>query len=456
MKRSRKTLRRLAVFISVLCLTLSIVLSLCACDKKEPQTEEKSKSEVLFERGDALAQSLINKYCLGGANALTENNTMLFGSYSPQYGYNFGEISVWHYTSVIAMCNRMMSVSTGETREKYSGYLTSLIDGLSAYKGSAEIVSYRSKAVREMYAVNRGGDITGYNSVYDDQMWLIREFFAAYENTGKEEYLTEAERLTDVCLDGWDDTVNPDTREEYGGITWGAGYTSKHTCSNAPIVSPLVDLYEFYKEKDDTIYGEKKAEYYLNWAKKIYAFSYKTFKNDNDLYGDLIGSSFVYGEGGLKKTTSHGDLDTTQYTYNTGTMISAGARLYSATGDKKYLEQAQNSAEAAYRYFGVIDEKTGLVEYPVSSTLWFNFQLLLGFVDLAEADDSGYAATNEKYVSGYADAINHAYDCYNADGILPRNYVKGWIFDYPYDKNKDIMDCAASAETYALLCAYYS
>ena len=39
----------------------------------------------------------------------------------------------------------------------------------------------------------------------------------------------------------------------YGGITWGPGYVTKHSCSNGPIVSPLVWLYELYKDKSDVI-----------------------------------------------------------------------------------------------------------------------------------------------------------------------------------------------------------
>ena len=82
-------------------------------------------------------------------------------------------------------------------------------------------------------------------------MWLAREFIRAYKNTGMEGYKTRAEYLIEYILDGWDVCV--DSRgEEYGGITWGPGYNSKHACSNSPVISPLVWMAELYKGSDET------------------------------------------------------------------------------------------------------------------------------------------------------------------------------------------------------------
>jgi uncharacterized protein YyaL (SSP411 family) len=217
-----------------------------------------------------------------------------------------------------------------------------------------------------------------------------------------------------------------------------------------------VELSEIYKNSSETINSQKKSDYYLEWAEKIYDFSYTTFKNTNDLYGDLVGSEFNYNPTtGLKETTSQGTLDISQYTYNTGTMIQGGAKLYAATKNKNYLTEAQNSAEAAYRIFGAIDEETGLSQYPTTSTPWFNFELLLGFVNLAEVDDSQYASANETYIKSFMDELDYAYDHYYYNGMLPRNYLKGWMYGIDFDDEKSVMDCAASAEMYALLSSYY-
>ena len=136
--------------------------------------------------------------------------------------------------------------------------------------------------------------------MYDDQQWIIRELLRSYKITGNADYLAKAEYLTDYVLDGWDCTLNANGVEN-GGITWGPGYVSKHSCSNGPMVSPLVWLYEIYRGKADEItyrkvdldghryeVTEKKADYYLNFAKKVYAWQKKHLLNADGVYCDLI------------------------------------------------------------------------------------------------------------------------------------------------------------------------
>lgn len=444
-------------------LALVLVLGTLAGCNKNKQSNFEHKDYTMEERTAAravqLAKSTLEKY-VDQELYSSDNEIYIYDSYNPWTDETDGEASVWHYTSVVAMANRLTAITSGDNKNYFNGYCADLWDEMDWYKGSAEITSYRSKKTRTMYAVDRAynkntANIKGIKAVYDDQMWIIREMLSTYANTGDNAYLADAETLTDVCLDGWDDTINPVTGTEFGGITWGPGYRSKHTCSNAPMVAPLVDLYYIYKDKEDKIGNVKKADYYLDWAKKIYDFSYATFKNTNDLYGDLVGSEGGIGSDGLKITTIQGTLDISEYTYNTGTMIQGGAKLYQATKNATYLEQAQNSAEAAYRLFGKKDATTGLSEYPTSSTLWFNFELLLGFVELAYADDSAYASVNKTYVDSFREALDYAYDNFYHDGLLPRNYVKGWVPGIEFDEEKNVMDSAAGAEMYALIYQYY-
>ena len=98
--------------------------------------------------------------------------------------------------------------------------------------------------------MNRGSDkevaeVEGIMNVYDDQEWLVRELVHSYRITGNSKYLEQAEYLAAYVLDGWD--CNPDANGgEVGGITWGPGYVTKHACSNGPMITPLVWLYEIY------------------------------------------------------------------------------------------------------------------------------------------------------------------------------------------------------------------
>ncbi len=377
----------------------------------------------------------------------------MYDTYKPWGKDIEGNASVWHYTSVVAMASRLYGITEGDNKSFYEKWVEDLWCEMDWYKGKGLITSYNTTQVRTMYAVNRANlkgkaNISGINAVYDDQMWILKELIYTYQRTGNEEYLKMAEELTETCLDGWDTSKNPETGAEFGGITWGPGYASKHTCSNAPMISPLVEIYDIYKAKGDS----KKAEYYLDWAEKIYDFCYATFRNSNNLYGDLIGTDYGFNmKTGLKETVSHGSLDVTEYTYNTGTMIQGGAKLYGATGKKEYLEQAQVSAEASELIFGLKDEATGLNEYVTTSTLWFNLELLLGYIDLAKVDDSEYAPVTKSYVDNFRKTLDYAYDNYYVDGVLPRNLIKGWTYGNTFDKEKNVMDSAAAAEMNAML-----
>src|SRR5690606_13511967 len=177
---------------------------------------------------------------------------------------------------------------------KYADLLARLYDNADYYLGTFELVSYTQTKQWSVYGVNRGGSkgaakVEGIENVYDDQMWLVRELIESYKITGNEQYLEKAEYLTEYVLDGWDCTRDANG-EERGGIPWGPGYVSKHSCSNGPMVSPLVWLHEIYKDKSDEITYRyidsedkqtrlsetvKKADYYLDFAKKVYAFQKK-------------------------------------------------------------------------------------------------------------------------------------------------------------------------------------
>ncbi len=407
-------------------------------------------------RADQLARTVL-KFYIDQEIYNADGEIYMYDTYKPWTKETEGNASVWHYTSVVAMASRMYGITDGENKEFYGKWVGDLWNEMDWYKGSGLITSYNSSQNRTMYAVERApikntANISGISAVYDDQMWILKELIYTYQRTGDENYLTMAEDLTATCLDGWDTSINPATGKEFGGITWGPGYASKHTCSNAPMISPLVELYDIYKAKGDI----NKANEYLAWAEKIYDFSYSTFRNSNNLYGDLIGTDYGFSQKtGLKETVSHGTLDITEYSYNTGTMIQGGAKLYGATGNKDYLTQAQVTAEAAERVFGLYDEASGLNEYTSTSTLWFNLELLMGYIDLAKVDDSEYASYSHSYVDNFCKTLDYAYDNYFVDGVLPRNLLKGWTFGNEFDTNKNVMDSAAAAEMYAMLYEYY-
>ncbi|ULT23875.1 glycoside hydrolase family 76 protein [Sphingobacterium sp. E70] len=210
--------------------------------------------------------------------------------------------SVWMYSASIEAVNAILHGLKAQKErgnhnlfdkhyKRYADLLVQLHENAAYYLGTFNLISFTQSKDWTVYAVDRAkakgaANVTGVLNVYDDQMWLIRELIEAYHLTGKERYLKEAEYLTTYVLDGWDCTLD-DKGNENGGIPWGPGYVTKHACSNAPMISPLVWLHEIYKKKNDQITynyidaGDKqsrrskmlrKADFYLDFAKRIYAW----------------------------------------------------------------------------------------------------------------------------------------------------------------------------------------
>jgi predicted alpha-1,6-mannanase (GH76 family) len=254
-------------------------------------------------------------------------------------------------------------------------------------------------------------------------------------------------RLTNICLEGWDVTLDADGNE-YGGITWGPSYATKHACSNGPLIEPLVSIWAAYQAAGQ----ESQATYYLEWADKIYTWEINHLLTSSGLFGDLIGTSREIIDGKLVTSSQSSSIDEHFYTYNTGVMLSAAARLYGATGESKYLTSGKRWAKAAYRYFATKDKGTGIDEYPLTSqTTWFNAILLQGFLDMAKYDDASLT-----YVASMQSSIDYAYENYlKKDGFLPRSYVKGWDKGNEYDSSKNVMDQASAAMSYAMMAAFY-
>lgn len=359
---------------------------------------------------------------------------------------------------------------------------------LDYYKGFAVVTSSTQANVRweNIIGVHRqheidplNHDVSGILNVYDDQMWLIRCFLEAYFMLEKEAenlhgealaineerrawYLDYSEYLTAYCLDGWDQSKQPNG-EEWGGITWGPGYGSKHTCSNGPIISPLVWLSEIYEESGETIdylvrggYNSNdvrqntrlKSEYYREYAEKVYNFIFNTFKREDNVYGDMIGCSTTVPESGpnqgLKTTTAHGNLDRTAYSYNSGSTLSGVADLYrvteSAAKKDKYLQDVVELSDASFVYFAHPASKEGYFVFPQNKTgkAEFDACLLRAWV---ETYIHGIYDTST-YINAFSRTLNHGFTNFYKEGFLPMDHLNGWNFDMiaedHYDNRDDV------------------
>ena len=357
---------------------------------------------------------------------------------------------------------------------------------LDYYKGYAIVTSSTQSDVRweNIIGVHRqdkidlqNHNVSGRLNVYDDQMWLIRCFLEAYFILEKEAdnltgealalnkerrdwYLDYSEYLTAYCLDGWDQSKKPNG-EEWGGIIWGPGYSSKHTCSNSPIISPLVWLSEIYSESPDKIdflvrgdYNTNnvtsetmlKSSYYLNYAEKIYDFVNSTFLREDNVYGDMIGCRTTIPEDGpnkgLRTTISNGNLDRKAYSYNSGSTLSGVADLYRVTDDlekkKRYFEDLVALSDASFNYFADPERREGYYSFPQNSTgkAEFDACLLRAWVEVYI--NSIYDTSN--YIDAFSKTLNYAYDNYYKDGFLPMDHLFGWKHEMIAEDNYDNRD----------------
>lgn len=396
--------------------------------------------------------------------------------------------SIWMYTASIeatlAILETLLTMKAqgdpayDEAKfERYKTLLSRLFNGSGYYKGTFELVSYTQTASWTVYAVNRASspgtaDVRGRMNVYDDQMWLVREFMKAYSVTGEQKYLEEAEHLTAYVLDGWDCTLDASGHEN-GGITWGPGYVTKHSCSNGPMVSPLVWLSELYKGKPDEITvgtiapdGSrsrrtlKKSACYLDFAEKVYSYQKDhLLRPDNGVYDDMMGG-YRTGGGDVEYETVDGkryrrhtalfDRVGPPISYNSGTMLSGAADLFRATGKTEYEADLVSLSDNSFKFFAKLGaNREGYYTYDITGFRnWFNNVLMRGYVDAFP-----YHAASAAAIESFQRNLDYAWEHYLQENMLPVSLLAGWNMDR-LKNNVEAMFTFAFASEYAVLARY--
>lgn len=400
------------------------------------------------------------------------NSFRMYDTYNTQSHQGSGTADVWPYTaaleahcSVIEALDALKDVAPqlyADNHDRFVKRLKQLYNALDYYRGTYTLNSYAQIKSWSIYGVHRGGSkgtaaVTGIENVYDDQMWICRELVRAYRLTGDSDYLTKAEYLANYCIDGWD--CCPDANgNDYGGITWGPGYNSKHSCSNGPLIQPLVWLSEIYKTdgeeanlrffyilQDGTRTNEMRrhSEVYLDFAKKIYAWQKEKLLNKStgvywDMLGAVTGEIQYVGEGRNKYRThvdSNGPSGTA-YTYNTGTMLAGTAELYRITGEEAYLTDLNALAQASWRQFVKGRRLDGNVyfEWPTDEVAtsgfntWFDDVLMRAYADAAPYNTTVYNSKThaENALLSFEQNLNYAFEHHNRDNMLPIHLIDGW------------------------------
>lgn len=354
----------------------------------------------------------------------------------------------------------------------FSSRLEQLIDNLEYYRGTYRLPSYASNREWSPYAVPRAerrgtANVTGVLNVYDDQMWLSRELIRAYRVTGNREYLDLATYLADYVIDGWD-CWRDEHGNEYGGITWGPGYNSKHACSNAPMIQPLVWLANIYADTDSTMLHyyrdslnqvvavtEPRSRVYLQFARKIYDWQKSHLASPEGLYWDMMGApSEIKESQGYRLHVDTGDPCGNFYSYNTGTMIAGAAELYRATREKSYLADLEKTVPASFNHFARYIPEHGTYQFATDATAengfntWFNNVLMRSYYDAAPLVENDSA---KRGLGTFQTTLDYAFENHNRDNLLPIRLLQGW-------GNETITKAfhqSTFAAQYALLAIYY-
>lgn len=419
----------------------------------------------------------------------TDSDLRMYDTFDTADNTGHGTADVWPYTAAIeAHCSVLEALELlkdeapdlyAETRDRYVRRLAVLYDNLFYYMGTLQLHSYASVRSWKIFGVHRSGSknnaaVAGIENVYDDQMWLCRELIRAYRLTGEKRYLNQATNLADYCIDGWDCCLDADGNE-YGGISWGPGYNSKHACSNGPLIQPLVWLADIYRTEDETadmrLYTIQPdqtrtsarrlhSEVYLEFARKIYAWQKQNLLNkSNGVYYDMLGAPGEIQYITVNRVKYRDHVDTggpvgTAYTYNTGTMLAGAAELYRVTGEDDYLTDLNSLCQRSLTVFGKRIRRDGEVyrQWPTDEVAtsgfntWFDNVLMRAYVD-AVLHGNNNAATA---LASFQQNLDYGWDNFLLGGLLPIHLLDGWDDG---TVTKGFHQCAFAAE-YAMLAVW--
>lgn len=453
-------------FLGMLCMAFN---TRCLADKPSYSHEMEMRGGSNLEPANESVKSLERAVSLLDkvfASFPLDGNMALAYTYNPFQDRASERVSsVWGYTSAIESTNSVLKAlqtlnAKGEDAGLYQAHfdrltkrLYELYENLNFYKGTFEHTSYTRTSTWSVYGVNRSGEkggaqVAGIENVYDDQQWLVIELLNTFEITGDERFLNEAEYLAEYILDGWDVTLD-EKGNELGGIPWGPGYVTKHSCSNGLMISPLVWLHEYYKNKGSEkisryfISGSgnpdsvkvTKRDYYLEFAKAIYDWQKENLQRADGVYDDMLGGcgecKITYRNVGEKKYRNGNKLTDRigpAYSYNSGTMLSGAADLYRATNDAYYLKDLKKLSDVSFAYFAKKSpDLKGYYVFDISGyNNWFNNVLFRGYVDAYP-----YYASAKEYVESFKKNLDFGYKNFLVNGVLPTDLLGGWQEDNP-------------------------
>lgn len=309
---------------------------------------------------------------------------------------------LWPTSGVFSGVNALLKATEDK---QYSKMLEkTILPGLQQYYDAV-----RTPACYQSYIFSAGES----DRFYDDNVWLALDFCESYMLTKNPSYLKKSIETWKFVISGWDDKLG-------GGIYWcEQKKESKNTCSNAPGSVLAIKLYEATK---DTAF--------LNWGVRIYNWTKTNLQDSTDyLYFD-------------NKSLS-GKIGRQKYTYNSGQMLQATALLYKLTGQKTYLEEAQQIAKSAIKHFteNYTTAEGKQIRLFKNTGNWFNAILFRGYAELYQLDK------NKEFIPIFEDNLDQLWNRVRDKNGL---FSKDWKAEKD-DEHKWLLDQASLVEMWATL-----
>lgn len=262
--------------------------------------------------------------------------------------------------------------------ETYRPYLDSMVMAMEKYYDTSRMpFGYQAYPV-QFEKVDR---------YYDDNGLVGIDYIDTYSVTHDQHHLEKAKQVFSFIISGWDFRFE-------GGVPWLEGNDSqKPACSNGKAVVLAAKLYEATGDV-----------YYLESTKMIYEWMMKWLRDPEK---NIIWNSWICRKGGF--------LQKTGYTYNTGTVIQAAVFLYRFTGEKRYLEEADQLCAGSIAHFIKYTDQGIPFTYNIP---WFDVVLFRGFHELWRENG------DRKYIDVFVKALDYALEhAVDPDGLVCNDWT---------------------------------
>lgn len=180
----------------------------------------------------------------------------------------------------------------------------------------------RTRSQTYLDVINKSFDHyrNGRSFYYDDRFWYLNAWIRAYDIIGDSKFLTEAEAIFADSTEAWDGTCG-------GGVWWNTDRQYKNAITNELFLVAAAQLHR--RAGNGTGAGS-----YYDWAFKEWDW----FRNSG-----LINGSHQVNDGLNGSCQNNGG---TTWTYNQGVILTGLVELWRITGDRGYLWESEQIAEA--------------------------------------------------------------------------------------------------------------